>query len=85
MSSGRFSKNHNKINILGLLALHGFMGKLTGVISHIGSSLSSGHYVSYVSTDSKWYRCSDELVTELAFSEFSQSGESYILFYQTMF
>ena len=84
MSSGRFSKNHNKIGIPGLLSLDSFKGQLIGVISHIGSSLSSGHYVSYVSMGSKWYRCSDENVTELAFSEFSQSGESYILFYQTI-
>ena len=84
MSSGIFSKNHNKIDILSLLALDRFKGQLIGVISHIGSSLSSGHYVSYVSMGSTWYICSDEQVTELEFSEFSQSGESYILFYQTL-
>ncbi len=82
MSSGRISKNHNKVCVSELLSFDGYKGKLIGVISHIGSSLSSGHYVSYVRIDSTWYRCSDEQITEPAFSEFCDSGESYILFYQ---
>ena len=82
MSSGRISKNHNKVCVSELLSFDGYKGKLIGVISHIGSFLSSGHYVSYVRIDSTWYRCSDEQITEPAFSEFCDSGESYILFYQ---
>ncbi len=82
MSRGRISKNHNKVCVSQLLSFDNFKGKLIGLISHIGSSSTSGHYVSYIRGDSTWYRCSDEKVIELTFSDFCDSGESYILFYQ---
>lgn len=33
--------------------------RLTAVISHIGSTINSGHYVCYVNIDNNWYRCDD--------------------------
>jgi ubiquitin C-terminal hydrolase len=82
MSTGRMSKNHNKVCVSELLTFENFKGKLIGMISHQGTSLSSGHYVSYVSGESTWYKCSDEKIDRVSFTEFCDTGESYILFYQ---
>ena len=82
MSRGRISKNHRHVLANEHLQFEGFKAKLIGVVSHKGSSSLSGHYVSYISIDSNWYRCSDEQIARIGFSEFSHSMESYILFYQ---
>ena len=82
MSTGRFTKNHNMVCASELLSFSGFKGKLIGIIAHKGSTPFSGHYVCFVSSGSTWYRCSDESVVETIFSDFCNSGESYILFYQ---
>lgn len=33
--------------------------KLIGVICHIGSTINSGHYISYVNVKGQWYECND--------------------------
>ncbi len=81
-SRGRVTKNHSPVCAGEHLHFDGFKANLIGIVSHKGSSSSSGHYVSYVSIDSEWYRCSDEQIARARFSEFSDSIESYILFYQ---
>ncbi len=81
-SRGRVSKNHSQVCASEHLHFDGFKAKLIGIVSHKGSSSSSGHYVSYISIDSIWYRCIDEHIAEARFSDFSDSIESYILFYQ---
>jgi ubiquitin C-terminal hydrolase len=39
--------------------------ELNGIIVHYGSSLNSGHYVSYVKKDKKWFLCNDSQITEV--------------------
>lgn len=66
--------------------------RLFGVVSHLGTSLSSGHYVAAVRSrrDDAWYECNDERVTPLnlkalydgrAVTAFKPDAEPYILFY----
>jgi len=65
---------------------------LFGVVSHVGESLSSGHYISAVRSrrDFMWYECDDERVTPLnvlelydgrAITSVRPGSEPYILFY----
>jgi len=65
---------------------------LFGVVSHLGTSLSAGHYVSAVRSrrDDIWYECNDETVTPLnvkslydgrAVTAVRAGAEPYILFY----
>lgn len=45
--------------------------QLLSVICHIGSTLASGHFTSYVYNfdNSKWFYCNDTQVTEVSFDE----------------
>jgi ubiquitin C-terminal hydrolase len=65
---------------------------LFGMVSHLGSSLSAGHYVSAVRSrrDDLWYECNDDRVTPLnvislyngrAVTSVRADAEPYILFY----
>lgn len=65
---------------------------LFGVVSHLGSSLTAGHYVAAVRSrrDGMWYECNDETVTPLtmkalydgrAVTSVRPGAEPYILFY----
>mmetsp|Transcript_172514 Transcript_172514/g.553042 ORF Transcript_172514/g.553042 Transcript_172514/m.553042 type:complete len:696 (+) Transcript_172514:98-2185(+) len=66
--------------------------RLFGVVSHLGTSLSSGHYVAAVRSrrDDAWYECDDERVTPLSLkalydgrsvTAIRPGAEPYILFY----
>jgi len=66
--------------------------RLFGVVSHLGPSLSSGHYVAAVRSrrDDIWYECNDDRVTPLnlkalydgrSVTAVRQDAEPYILFY----
>jgi len=66
--------------------------RLFGVVSHLGTSLSVGHYVAAVRSrrDDIWYECNDEKVTPLslkalydgrAVTSVRPGTEPYILFY----
>jgi len=66
--------------------------RLFGVVSHLGTSLSSGHYVAAVRSrrDDAWYECDDERVTPLSLKALYDGrsvtavrpgAEPYILFY----
>jgi len=65
---------------------------LFGAVSHLGTSLSAGHYVAAVKSrrDDVWYECNDERVTPLTLkalydgrpvTSFRAGAEPYILFY----
>lgn len=58
--------------------------QLRSVISHSGSTLSSGHYTSFVKVgeheSGKWYACNDADVSEVSSSVIGDT-EAYILFY----
>ena len=57
---------------------------LSGVVSHMGDSGPSGHFIAYcrMSENQKWYCYNDSLVTESNFQEINSRGFPYILFYQ---
>lgn len=38
---------------------------LIGFIVHIGKDLDTGHYISYIENDGKWYRYNDDIVEEI--------------------
>ena len=57
---------------------------LSGVVSHMGDSGPSGHFIAYckMTANSKWYCYNDSLVNESSFIEINRRGTPYILFYQ---
>ena len=57
---------------------------LCGVVSHMGDSGPSGHFIAYcrMSESQKWYCYNDSLVNESSFQEINTRGTPYILFYQ---
>ena len=58
--------------------------KLISVITHFGSSSTSGHFISFcfVHDKNRWYKFNDSIVSESNFMEASSTGDAYILFYQ---
>eukprot|EP00972_Heterocapsa_arctica_P105765 15580843-Heterocapsa_arctica.AAC.1 len=75
-----------------VLALETGKYSLFGVVSHLGTSPSAGHYVAAVRSrrDGMWYDCDDETVTPLsskalydgrAVTSVRAEAEPYILFY----
>ena len=59
---------------------------LSGVVSHMGDSGPSGHFIAYckMTVNSKWYCYNDSLVNESSFQEINSRGTPYILFYQKL-
>ena len=57
---------------------------LSGVVSHMGDSGPSGHFIAYcrMSEAQKWYCYNDSIVSESNFQEINSRGFPYILFYQ---
>ena len=47
------------MNKLGLITY-----TLLGLIEHHGFLINSGHYVSYIRQNNKWYHCDDKHITE---------------------
>jgi len=54
--------------------------ELIGIINHQGSSVNSGHYVSYVKRDDSWYEFNDSYVSQVP-ETMVLDVEAYILFY----
>ena len=54
--------------------------ELYGVVCHRGN-LSGGHYVSFVRTGGRWYRCDDAWIVEVTEAEVLAS-QAYLLYYQ---
>ena len=80
LTSGRTHKNSEKLILQETFAFQNFKARIIGIVSHIGSSTSSGHYISHVKVIDDWYCCNDSLVTAAEFSDFSDSKECYLLF-----
>lgn len=69
-----------------------YIYQLFGIISHIGPSIDSGHYISYIKLKGEWYKCDDEdvyLSTKVSIEKlYGTMGASrtteigYILFYR---
>ena len=51
---------------------------LCGIITHIGSSLSSGHYIAEVKYGETWFKCNDAQVSLTSYQELSDSGYGYL-------
>ena len=63
----------------------GFNYKLIGVITHIGESSMSGHFIAYCRDPitEKWFKYNDAIVTEIKdFKEVINFAMPYLLFYQ---
>ena len=60
--------------------------KLISVISHLGESGTSGHFIAFcfVERENSWFKFNDTIVTKSSFQEASNIGDSYILIYQRM-
>ena len=64
---------------------------LTGIIHHMGSSPSSGHYTADVLRNGSWYRCNDSVIAEVDLqSEYSANASglhtksAYILMFEAL-
>ena len=64
----------------------GYMYKLIGVVTHMGESGASGHFIACCRSpiDNRWYKYNDDLVTEIVNiqKEIIDYAMPYILFYQ---
>eukprot|EP00933_Yihiella_yeosuensis_P044194 TRINITY_DN39288_c0_g1_i2.p1 TRINITY_DN39288_c0_g1~~TRINITY_DN39288_c0_g1_i2.p1 ORF type:complete len:601 (-),score=126.51 TRINITY_DN39288_c0_g1_i2:267-2069(-) len=94
-AAGNFkpTKVKRQVNFESSLKLETGEYQLFGVVSHLGSSLTSGHYIAAVKSlrDEMWYECDDERVKPLnlkalydgrPISSLRTGAEPYILFYQ---
>jgi hypothetical protein len=54
--------------------------ELSGIVVHLGGSLYSGHYVSYVKSAGRWYSCNDSMVSSCDFDRV-KNNEAYMLVY----
>jgi len=92
--SGKFKqmKVRRQVACPTVLSLHGSEYHMFGMVSHIGSSLTAGHYIAATRSvrDSMWYECNDELVRPLqlsalydgrAVTAIRSDADPYILFY----
>ena len=65
---------------------NGFYYKLIGVITHIGESSMSGHFIAYYKDpiDNQWYKYSDAIVSEVKDfqNEIINFAVPYLFFYQ---
>lgn len=55
---------------------------LYGVVIHLGSTTSSGHYFAYCrGSTGKWFDCNDDCISGMSESS-ALNGQAYLLFYQ---
>ena len=80
-----FDENLNLYNYIELKET-GYNYQLIGVITHIGESSMSGHFIAYCKDpiDEKWYKYNDSIVTEVNnfYKEVIDFAMPYLLFYK---
>ena len=54
--------------------------RITGVVFHRGSTIASGHYISYVNAEGKWLEADDSSIREVSW-EMVKNMKVYLLFY----
>ena len=81
----KFPEKLNLLNFVGYQQGNTYF-ELYAVISHIGPSSMSGHFVAYCKhkTDKKWYKFNDSFVEPCKQKEEFRNGMPYILFYQAL-
>jgi hypothetical protein len=77
---GSQTKIKNNININPEITLDGNIYNLIGYSKHQGGTIKSGHYVSIVKYQDKWYQISDNNIEEL--DRLNNQDEPFILLYQ---
>ena len=55
--------------------------QITGVVVHLGSSIASGHYISYVRAGENWFKINDDIVTTVRWNTVRRK-KAYMLFYE---
>ena len=55
--------------------------ELVAIVNHIGANLYSGHYVTYVKRDNKWFECNDQTCSEVM-KDSIISDNNYVYVYQ---
>ena len=56
---------------------------MQAIVSHIGMGATSGHYISYILNNNKWYLFDDAIVKEVSTVE-ALKQQAYILFYERL-
>ena len=51
---------------------------LCGVLSHLGRSLNSGHYISEVKRNTEWWKCNDSSITKTTYRNLSKQGYGFL-------
>ena len=59
-----------------------YVYSLCGVLTHIGSGMNTGHYLTDVKKNEQWWRCYGENINESSFEKLSRSG--YGFFFEQM-
>ena len=62
--NGRPRQNNHPFGIYENIKLGLINYTLLGLIEHHGVFIDSGHYVSYIRQNNKWYHCDDKHITE---------------------
>ena len=75
----RPQKNNNPFGIYENIKLGLINYTLLGPIEHHGVFINSGHYVSYIRQNNKWYHCDDKHFTET--NLLTLSNNVYLVFY----
>ena len=80
-----FPEKLNLLNFVNFKDGNSFL-RLYAVISHLGPSSMSGHFIAYIKNmnDKKWYKYNDSIVTPCTKNEEFREGMPYILFYNTI-
>lgn len=73
-------KEHNSPDD-GTMSISSLTYKLVTLVVHIGSERGSGHYLSYIRRNGKWY-CADDTNVNQSSSLDALSQQAYLLFYE---
>ena len=76
---GRPRKNNHPFGTYENIKLGLINYTLLGLIEHHGVFINSGHYVSYIRQNNKWYHCDDKHITETNLLTLSNNVYLYVL------
>ena len=70
-----FSNDVNMNN--GFIRIQEVTFEIVGVLDHVGSSNQNGHWLTWVKLDSGWFKCNDDVITEVNQAD-TVSSNNYI-------